>query len=73
MENNKNKKPLNKYIRLSGIGLQMGVTIYLASYLGKWLDIKYPNENNIYTISITLLGVVLSFYSLFRQIKNLDN
>ena len=73
MNNKKPKKPLNKYIRLTGIGLQMGVTIYLAAYLGKWLDLKYPNENDIYTIILTLTGVVLSFYSLLKQIKNIDN
>jgi F0F1-type ATP synthase assembly protein I len=73
MENKKPKKPLNKYIRLTGIGLQMGITIYLAAYFGKWLDNKYPNENNLNTIIFTLLGVILSFYSLLKQIKNLEN
>lgn len=73
MDNKKPKKPLNKFIRLTGIGLQMGITIYLASYLGKWLDVKYPNEKGIYNIILTLSGVVLSFYSLLKQIKNIDN
>jgi len=73
MESKKPKKPLNKYIRLTGIGLQMGITIYLAVYLGKWLDVKYPNENNIYTIILTLLGLVISFYSLLKQVKNIQN
>jgi len=73
MNNKKQKKPLNKYIRLTGIALQMGITIYLAAYLGKWLDIKYPNENDLYTIILTLIGVVVSFYSLLKQIKNIDN
>ena len=67
----KPKKPLNRYIALTGIGLQMGITIYLAAYLGKWLDAKYGDANT-YTIVCTLAGVVLSFYSLLRQIKNLD-
>lgn len=73
MEDKKPKKSLNKYIRLTGIGLQMGITIYLASYLGKWLDVKYPNENNLYTIVLTLVGVGLSFYSLLKQVKNIQN
>lgn len=73
MDPKKPKKQLNKYIRLSGAGLQMGITIYLASYLGKWLDVQYSNDNKIYTIVLTLLGVVLSFYSLLRQIKNINN
>jgi hypothetical protein len=67
----KPKKQLNRYIALTGIGLQMGITIYLAAYLGKWLDAKYGDANT-YTIVCTLAGVVLSFYSLLRQIKNLD-
>lgn len=73
MKNKKPKKSLNKYIRLTGIGLQMGLTIYLASYLGKWLDVKYPNEKNLYTIGLTLTGIAVSFYSLFQQIKNINN
>jgi len=72
MSQKKPKKQLNKYIVLSGIGLQMGITIYLAARLGKWLDAKYT-ENNTYTIVLTLLGIALSFYSLLRQLKNLDN
>ena len=72
MTQKKPKKQLNKYIALSGIGLQMGITIYLAVSLGKWLDATYT-ENNAYTIVLTLLGIVLSFYSLLRQLKNLDN
>ena len=73
MKEKKPKKQLNKYIRLTGVGLQMGITIYLAAYLGKWLDVKYENTHKTYTIIVTLLGVVLSFYSLLRQIKNINN
>jgi hypothetical protein len=50
----------------------MGITIYLAAHLGKWLDARYT-ENNTYTIILTLLGIVLSFYSLLRQLKNIEN
>ena len=72
MREKKPKKRLNKYIVLTGIGLQMGITIYLAANLGKWLDAKYT-ESNTYTIILTLLGIVLSFYSLLRQLKNIEN
>ena len=68
----KPKKQLNKYIVLTGIGLQMGITIYLAARLGKWLDATYT-DNNTYTIILTLLGITLSFYSLLRQLKNLED
>ncbi len=72
MTEKKPKKRLNKYIVLTGIGLQMGVIIYLAANLGKWLDAKYT-DSNIYTIILTLLGIVLSFYSLLKQLKNIEN
>jgi len=72
MTEKKPKRQLNRYIVLSGIGLQMGITIYLASRLGKWLDATYT-DSNIYTIVLTLMGVALSFYSMLRQLKNLDN
>jgi len=72
MTEKKPKRQLNRYIVLTGIGLQMGITIYLASRLGKWLDATYT-ESNTYTIVLTLLGVALSFYSMLRQLKNLDN
>lgn len=72
MEKPKPKKPLNKYIRLTGIGLQMGLTIYLGAYFGKWLDGKYSEGENLYTVIFTLLAVVLSFYSLLKQIKDIN-
>lgn len=68
----KPKKPLNKYIRLTGAGLQMGITIYLGAYFGKWLDVKYPNDQNWFTIILTLLAVVISFYSLLQQINDIN-
>ncbi len=71
MAQKKPKKRLNKYIVLTGIGLQMGITIYVAAQFGKWLDARYT-DNNGYTITLTLLGITLSFYSLLRQLKNLE-
>ena len=73
MPNQKPKKQLNKYIRLTGIGIQMGVTIYAGAYFGKWLDGKYSGEQQTYTIIFTLLALVVSFYSLIKQIKDLNS
>jgi membrane protein DedA with SNARE-associated domain len=73
MTNQKPKKQLNKYIRLAGIGIQMGVTIYAGAYFGKWLDAKYSGEHQTYTIIFTLLALVVSFYSLIKQIKDVNN
>lgn len=71
MNNNQNpkKKPLNKFIRLSGVGLQMGITIYLAAYFGKKIDVYYQFEKNYVTLIFILFGFVGSLISLMIQLK----
>ena len=59
MDNNENKKPekpLKNVAVLSGIAIQMGVTIYLFVILGKWLDTKFNNDGKLFIIIMTLLG-----------------
>ena len=77
MEKNKksSKKPKqpNKFIKLSGIGIQMGATIFLGAYLGKWLDQKYPSDKNWFTISLTLLFVAISLYNVLRQVNKMND
>ena len=74
MSKDSKKNPLNKYIRFTGIALQMGLTIYLGSLLGEWLDQKYPNDSELYTKSCTLAAVFGAIYSVIRQvIKITDN
>ncbi|WGH74733.1 AtpZ/AtpI family protein [Tenacibaculum tangerinum] len=68
---NSKKKPLNKYIRFTGIALQMGLTIYLGSMLGKWLDSTYPNENQLYTKICTLVAVFAAMLSVIIQVTQL--
>ena len=44
------KEPLNKFIRLTGVGLQMGITIYVTAYFGKKIDAyyQYPSDVQYY-------------------------
>lgn len=51
----------------------MGVIIYVFSYLGNWLDVKFPNKHNVYVKAITLLGIALAFYNLNRQLKDINS
>jgi hypothetical protein len=51
----------------------MGAIIFVFAYLGKWLDEKYPNPKEIYTKSITILGVFLAMYNVYRQVKDIGN
>lgn len=72
-KNQKPKKQLKHIAVLSGIAMQMGVTIYLFVILGKWLDKTYNNSEKLFIIITTLLGVAVSLYMVLRQLKRLDN
>lgn len=68
-----NKGPgRSKWLALVNIPVQMGVIIVGFSYLGTWLDGKYPNPKNIYFIIFTMLGVGLALYNVIRQVNQLN-
>lgn len=59
---------LSKFVRFTGMGLQMGVTIWVASLIGEWLDKTYPSESISYFKSCTILAVFGTTYSIIRQV-----
>lgn len=65
------KKQLKNAAILSGIGIQMGITIYLFVKLGKWLDINYNNGDKLYIIIFTLVGVGISIYVLIKLLNRI--
>lgn len=65
-------KPLNKWIQLISIPAQMGIIIFVFSKLGMYIDNKYPNENNLWFLLLTLLGVGLSLYNVIRQVNKIN-
>jgi len=64
-------KPLKNVAVLSGITIQMGVTIYLFVLLGKFLDTKFNNGDKMYIIIMTLLGVAISLYTVIKQVNRI--
>ncbi|MFV0541907.1 MAG: AtpZ/AtpI family protein [Aestuariibaculum sp.] len=73
MVQKKPKRTANQYIRFTSMALQMGITIYLGSELGKWLDIKFGNTNQLYYKIVTLLAVFLAMFSVIRQVLKLTD
>jgi F0F1-type ATP synthase assembly protein I len=67
------KRNFSKFARLSGIGIQMGATIFLGAYLGKYLDERFPSNKKWFTILFTLLAVGISLYNILRQVNKLNN
>lgn len=73
--NKQNQKPenqLKKIAALSGIAIQMGVTIYLFVLLGKWLDESYNPSGKMFLIIFTLVGVGVSLYVVLKQVNKLN-
>jgi uncharacterized membrane protein YfcA len=62
----------NKFIVLTGIAIQMGVTIFLGAYFGKMLDEKYPSDKKWFTMGLTIFAVFVSLYLVLQQLKKLN-
>lgn len=72
-ENKKNKKKQpNRFIALTSIAFQMGITIYLGAYFGKKLDLKYNFNKPYFTIATTILAIATSLYSVLKQLNRLN-
>lgn len=69
---NQEKKPLNQYIRFSGIALQMGLIIGAGTYLGVWLDKKIPNDFKGFTVLCSLLAVFTSLFIVIKQLQDMN-
>jgi uncharacterized membrane protein YfcA len=62
----------NRYLELMGIAAQMGITIFLGAYVGKWLDEKYPSDKKWFTMLCTLLSVAIALYMVLKQVNKLN-
>lgn len=71
------KKPVNsafkKWARFSGIGFQLGATIWLGSIVGKWVDEKWPVEGVSWFNIITLLSIGLGMYAVIKEVLKITN
>lgn len=68
MGKNKEKKALNSYAQYSSIAIQMFVIIGLGTYIGVKLDEKIPNKYQGFTITLSLISVLLAIFFVIRKI-----
>ena len=67
------KKQLNKYVSLASIPFQIGSVVYIGSYFGKILDLKFGFVKAPWlTLIFVLFAVVLSFYSIIKQLQRIN-
>ncbi|WP_317134783.1 AtpZ/AtpI family protein [Psychroserpens ponticola] len=69
--NLKKVSPLKNVAILSGIGIEMGVIIYVFVKLGKWLDSSYNDSGKLYVVICTLLGVGISLFVVVKQLNRI--
>ncbi len=62
------KKPLDSYVRFSGLALQMGVIIFLFAWGGQKLDKHLQVSFPIFTLTGSLLGVAVAIYLVIRDL-----
>ncbi|VXB51691.1 AtpZ/AtpI family protein [Maribacter litoralis] len=67
---NDNSELLRNAASLSGVAIQMGVTIFLGNLLGEWLDEKF--EKTFLEDTFTLLAVFLSIYLVIKKVMALN-
>ena len=67
----KKVNPLKNFAILSGIGIQMGVIIYLFVLLGKWLDQSYNEGGKAFVVICTLVGVGASLFLVIKQLNRI--
>ena len=76
-EKKNNKKKSNSSLKsiaiFTGIAAQMGVTIFLGAYSGKWLDQKFPSERKWFTMIFILLSVGIALYMVINQLNKFNN
>ena len=66
------KKQRNRFLALSSLPFQMGITIYLGAYFGKYLDQKYLAEKPWFTVSCVFLALIISLYSVVQQLNRIN-
>jgi F0F1-type ATP synthase assembly protein I len=62
----------NVYIRFSSIGIQMGVIIFIFTWLGIYLDEYLKMETPWMTVVFSLLGVIGSLALIIREVLKLN-
>ncbi len=65
------KKQRNRFLALLSLPFQMGITIYLGAYFGKYLDQNHLTEKPWFTISCVFLAFVISLYSVVQQLNRI--
>lgn len=69
-ENNKfEKQEINIWAWATQVGLEISLPIALGAIIGSGLDSRLGTQPRI-TLSLLFLGIIVSFYNLFKRIRS---
>ena len=69
---NKKDNKKNLFLKFSTTGIQMAGIIAFFTWLGTFLDEKYPSKNPWWTIGLSLFGVIGSLILVIKEVTNLS-
>lgn len=59
------KKPMQEYLRYTAVGIELGLSVLVGLFIGKYLD-DYFGTDPWLTLVFLILGCVAGFRSLYR-------
>ena len=68
MDNNEDTKKAKSWLKYSQLGVQMLVTIAAGTYIGHWLDQKFPHKLPIFTLCLSLFSIGAALYNVIKQL-----
>ncbi|MCY4161137.1 MAG: AtpZ/AtpI family protein [Flavobacteriaceae bacterium] len=57
------------WLLFSSLVFQVALVMFLSVRLGLWLDNRYHHEDNIYTLGLVTIGMIVIIISIYRQTK----
>ncbi len=65
------KKQPKPWLVFSGLFLQIAIIMYLFTKLGSFLDSYFNMHDNLLTLLLSIVGIILIIYLIISQTKNL--
>ena len=65
------KKQPNRWLTFSSLAFQIGAVVYGSIWLGQYLDAFFGNQQSLFTLSLTVFGLVAIIYLIIKQTKHL--
>ena len=65
------KKQPKPWLVFSGLFIQIALIMYLLTNLGKRADIYFTNQDNHFTLALSIAGIILIIFLVISQTKNL--